>query len=101
MRDMFRTIRYKMSIKKKKRPVLGYLPINSTDNNTSTHNNTLNTTKSSTRSNQSDNLFIPQSPSANNDVSFNTTMDKTTESEKSKILELSKTIPERGAESSS
>jgi hypothetical protein len=101
MRDMIRTIRYKMSIKKKKRPVLGYLPIN-VENNSSTHNNTLNTTtKSSTRSNQSD-LFIPQSPSTNNnDVSFNTTMDKTTESEKSKILELSKTIPERGAESSS
>ena len=30
-----------MSIKKKKRPVLGYLPIN-VDNNSSSHNNTLN-----------------------------------------------------------
>lgn len=30
-----------MSIKKKKRPVLGYLPIN-VENNSSTHNNTLN-----------------------------------------------------------
>merc|ERR1712176_456034 len=51
MRDVIRTIKYKMSMKKKKRPVLGYLPINtgatSLDNSINT-NNSLNTTKSST-----------------------------------------------------
>merc|ERR1712131_521822 len=88
MRDVIRTIKYKMSMKKKKRPVLGYLPINTS------LDNSINTNKSSTDRNDSS-LYIPQSPSANAELSttLNSTLDKTTESEKLKILELSKKIP--------
>ena len=89
-----------MSMKKKKRPVLGYLPINTSLDNSINTNNSLNvsdeipthslviggqplefvltyvfqTTKSSTDRNDSS-LYIPQSPSANAELS--TTLNST------------------------
>merc|ERR1712130_627084 len=95
IRDFVRTAKYKLSLKKKsKRPVLGYLPIsNSLDNSLNSNNSTLNTTKSSTNFEQTnDSLHIPSSPtSPSAKESLGTPKDKTdsTDPEKSMILEYS------------
>jgi hypothetical protein len=95
IRDFVRTAKYKLSLKKKsRRPVLGYLPIsNSLDNSLNSNNSTLNTTKSSTNFEQTnDSLHIPSSPtSPSAKESLGTPKDKTdsTDPEKSMILEYS------------